>query len=69
MLLPPAFSAAAFLLSLKGFKDRARDRCTAAHAVAMKGVEGGREGVHREQQATQSYPKGTEIMEGFYRYN
>lgn len=32
-------------------------------------AEGRREQVHREQQAAQSYPKGTEIMEEFYRYN
>lgn len=33
------------------------------------GVKGKTELVRREQQAAQSYPKGAEIMEGFYRYN
>lgn len=64
--------AAEFLVaSLKGFREGAGDRCTVAHAVALKGgeAEGGREQVRREQQAAQFYPKGTEIMEGFYRYN
>lgn len=37
--------------------------------VVVVVVEGRRQRVRREQQAAQSYPKGTEIMDGFYRYN